>query len=210
MIKVIPAILANTSEEFENMVKKIEPYTDLVHLDIGDGGFVSNKTIDGYKELEKVQTELNFEIHLMVDNPGNLIDNWLSTKAIRYLVHLEAVDDFDFLINKINTAGREVGCIFNPKSNYSAVEPYIDRISLFQFMTVEPGFYGSPFLPEVLDKIRDFHIRYPSKKIQVDGGIKPEIIKLVETAGAISAAVGSYIFKNDNIEKALKELMGNV
>lgn len=205
-MKIIPAILAKTEEEFQNMIKRIEPYTDLVHLDIADGGFVPNKTIDGYKELEKIDTKLNFEVHLMVNDPENVISNWLGTEVIRYLVHSEAVNDFDFLINKVNVAGCEVGCVFNPKTDYSVAKPYIDRINLFQFMTVDPGFYGSPFLSEVLDKIRDFHTRYPNKLIQVDGGIKPETIKLAESCGATSAAIGSHIFQSDNIEKALKEL----
>ena len=203
-MKIIPAILAKTFDEFQSMVKKIEPYTDLVHLDIADEGFVPNKTIDGYEELQKIDTKLNFEIHLMVNNPESVITNWLGTKAIRYLVHSEAITDFDFLINKINVAGREVGCVFNPKTDYSVIEPYINLISLVQFMTVDPGFYGSPFLPEVLDKIRDFHAKYSGKTIQVDGGINPDTIKLVESAGASCAAVGSYIFQSDNIEKGPK------
>lgn len=205
-MKIIPAILPKTYDEFEAMVRKIEPYTDLVHLDIADGGFVPNKTIDGYEELKKIDTKLNFEIHLMVNDPESIITNWLGTKAIRYLVHSEAVSDFDFLINKINLAGREIGFVFNPKTDYSAAESYINRINLVQFMTVDPGFYGSPFLGEALEKIRDFHAKYPGKTIQVDGGIKPDTIKLVESAGASCAAVGSYIFQSDNIDKALKEL----
>ncbi|TSC90542.1 MAG: ribulose-phosphate 3-epimerase [Parcubacteria group bacterium Gr01-1014_2] len=205
-MKIIPAILAKTPEEFETMVREVEPYTDLVHLDIADEGFVPNKTIDGFKELEKINTKLNFEVHLMVNNPENIIDNWLNTKASRFLVHAEAVSDFDFLINKINMAGREVGCVFNPKTGFSVIDSYVHRINVFQFMTVVPGFYGSPFLPEVLDKIRDFHIRYPDKLIQVDGGMNPETIKLVETSGATSAAVGSYIFQSNNVKEALESL----
>lgn len=205
-MKIIPAILAKTEEEFIDMVKRVEPYTDLVQLDIADSGFVPNRTIEGYKELEKINTRLNFEVHLMVNYPETAINNWFNAKVVRYLVHWESVADFDFLINKVNIAGRELGCVFNPETDYSAIDPYIDRINLFQFMTVNPGFYGSLFLPEVLEKIRDFHIRYPDKIIQVDGGIKPETIKLVEFSGATRAAVGSYIFKSDSIEKALKEL----
>lgn len=211
MIKIVPAILAKSYEEFESMVRKIEPYTDLVQLDIADGIFVSNKTINGYSEIKKIQTKLNFEVHLMVNNPEAVIGNWLNTKVVRYLVHLEAVTDFEFLINRFNTAGCQAGCVFNPETDYSAVEPHIDRFDLFQFMTVDPGFYGSRFLPEVLEKIRNFHTRYSNKTIQVDGGINPETIKLIRDVGATSAAVGSYIFKSNNIDEALKRLtMANV
>lgn len=211
-MKIIPAILAKTYEEFESMVKKIEPFADLVQLDIADGGFVPNKTIDGYKELEKIDTKLSFEIHLMVNSPETVLNNWFGAaneRVVRYLVHWEVANDFNSLINKIRAVRREVGCVFNPGTDYSTVEPFIDRINLVQFMTVNPGFYGSPFLPEVLSKIRDFQTRLPGKKIQVDGGINPETLRLVESAGVSSAAIGSYIFKSDNIKEALKNLTTN-
>jgi ribulose-phosphate 3-epimerase len=208
MIKIIPAILAKSFEEFEDMVRKVEPYVDLVHFDIADGSFVTNKTIDGWSELAKINTKLDFEVHLMVNNPETVIDSWFNTKVKRFLVHSGAVSDFDFLINKINIAGREVGCVFNPKIDYSAVERYIDRFNLFQFMTVDPGYYGAPFLPEVLDKIRRFHTRYPGKSIQVDGGMRPDTIKLAADAGANSAVSGSYIFSKDkDAGKTIKELI---
>lgn len=206
MIKIIPAILAKTEEEFIKMAKKIEPYTDLVQLDIADGEFVPNKTITGYDELQKIDTKLDFEIHLMISNPEKVIERWLKTKAVRYLIHLESTKELDVLINQIGGNRKEVGCVLSPQTDYSAIEPYIDRIDLVQFMTVDPGFYGSPFLPDVLGKIKNFHSQYPNKMIQVDGGINPETVKLVGAAGASSAAVGSYIFKSDNLEKALKKL----
>lgn len=206
MIKIIPAILAKTYEEFENMVRKIEPYTDLVHLDIADGEFVPNKTISGYDELKRINTNLNFEIHLMVNNPESQISNWFLTKAVRYLIHWESTHDYDAVINQFGINGKEFGFVFNPETDYSSIESHIDKIDLVQFMTVDPGFYGSPFLPEVLERIRNFHNQYPNKIIQVDGGINPETVKLVEEAGASQAAVGSHIFRSDNIEKAIKEL----
>lgn len=205
-MKIIPAILAKTYDEFESMVRRIEPYTDLVHLDIADGEFVPNKTIDGYEELKKINTNLNFEVHLMVKNPESVIEQWLQTKAVRYLVHWESTLEYEAVINNFGINGKEFGFVLNPETDYQEIEPYIDRIDLVQFMTVDPGFYGSPFLPEVLEKIRNFYIQYPVKIIQVDGAIKPEIVKLVEAAGVSRAAVGSYIFQSGDIEKALKEL----
>ena len=223
-MKIIPAILAKSYGEFESMVRKIEPYTDLVHLDIADGEFVPNKTIDGYDELKRINTNLNFEVHLMVKNPENIIDRWLKTKAIRYLVHWESPDSqsesrildsakrnrdtfrFSVLIDKIKRGGKEIGFVFNPQTDYSMMESYIDRVNLVQFMTVDPGFYGSPFLPEILEKIRNFHSQYPNKKIQVDGGINRDTIILVQKSGGSCAAVGRYIFQMSDVIKALQEL----
>lgn len=206
MIKVIPAVLAKTFEEFETMIRKIEPYTDLVHLDIADGEFVPNKTIGGYEELQKINTNLNFEVHLMVKNPENIINSWIKTRAIRYLIHWESTEEFKDLINQFQGSGKELGGVLNPETDYSIIESFIGELDMVQFMTVNPGFYGSAFLPEVLEKIRNFHSVYPSKIIQVDGGINPETVKLVESAGASRATAGSYIFQSDNIKKALKDL----
>ena len=205
-MKIIPAILAKTPEEFERMIRLVEPYTDLVHLDIADGEFVPNKTIDGFEELKKINAKLNFEIHLMIKNPENIIDRWLETKATRFLIHWESTSDFRNLIKKIRSEEREVGGVLNPETSYNVLETYISELDLVQFMTVDPGFYGSPFLPEVLEKIKSFHSRYPDKIIQVDGGINPGTVKLVEAAGTSRAAVGSYIFQSQDIENGLKEL----
>jgi len=209
MIKIIPAILAKSYSEFESMVLKIEPYVDLVHLDIADGKFVPNKTIDGYEEIQRIKTNLQFEIHLMIEKPEEIIENWLKTRAIRFLIHIESTKKFKNLIGEIRKSRKEIGGVLNPKTDYIEIEPYLDEINLVQFMTVDPGFYGSPFLPDVLEKIKDFHRQYPNKLIQVDGGINPETIKLVELVGATRAAVGSFIFKSSNLKEALENLLSS-
>lgn len=206
-MKIIPAILAKTYEEFEEMVRKVELFADLIHLDIADGEFVPNKTIDGIEELKKINTDLNFEVHLMVKNPENRIDKWLETKAVRYLVHQETTGDMDNLINMIKAAGREAGVVLNPPTDFKAVEPYLEKVNLVQFMTVDPGFYGSPFLPEVLEKIRKFRDRHPDKIIQVDGGIHSSTIKMVADSGVNSAVLGSHIFsEGKDIREVIKKL----
>ena len=206
-MKIIPAILAKTPEEFERMIRLVEPYTDLVHLDIADGEFVPNKTIDGFEELKKINAKLNFEIHLMIKNPENIIDRWLETKATRFLIHWESTSDFRNLIKKIRSEEREVGGVLNPETNYNVLKSYISELDLVQFMTVDPGFQGSPFLPEVLGKIKSFHIQYPNKAIQVDGGIHSGTVKLVSEAGADSAVLGSHIFSEGrDVGEVLDEL----
>lgn len=210
-MKIIPAILAKTYGEFEEMVRKIEPYADLVHLDIADGEFVPNKTIGGIEELNKIDTKLDFEIHLMIKNPESNIDKWLETKAIRYLIHRESEGEIDNLINVIKASGHEVGIVLNSITDPKTLEPYLERVDLVQFMTVNPGFYGSPFLPEVLEKIRKFHDRYSDKAIQVDGGIHSDTIKLVSEAGVASAVLGSHIFSEGrDVGEVLNELRSQI
>lgn len=205
-MKIIPAILAKTSDEFEDMVKKIEPYADLVHIDIADGEFVPNKTIGGIEELQKSETKLDFEVHLMVKNPENMIDKWLETRAVRFLVHQESTKEMDHLVSMIKAAGREAAGVLNPSTDFKTMEPYLEKLDLVQFMTVDPGFYGSPFLPEVLEKIRKFRELHPEKPVQVDGGIHSDTIKMVAETGASSAVLGSHIFfEGKDIVEVIKE-----
>ena len=206
-MKIIPAILAKSYEEFESMIRKIEPYTDLVHLDIADGEFVSSKTIGGCEELEKINTNLNFEVHLMIKNPENSIDRWLKTKAIRYLIHWESTEGFKNLIEQVHKAGKEFGGVLNPETDYNVIRPYVNDLEVVQFMTVNPGFYGGGFVEGVLDKISEFHKEYPGKTITADGGIHSITAQKVVAAGANTLILGSHIFYEDrDLGEALKEL----
>lgn len=207
MITIIPAILAKSYKEFEEKVHKIESFTPLIHLDIADEIFVPNRTIDGLEEIKKIKTSVNFEVHLMVNLPEFIIDQWLETKAVRFLIHLEATKKMDEIIGKIHMAGKKVGAVLNPPTEVKAVESYLDRIDLVQFMTVNPGFQGSEFVPQVLEKVREFRSRYPLKQMQVDGGVNPYTIELVKEAGVDRAVVGSYIFKSDNVKEAMERLI---
>lgn len=179
----------------------------MVHIDIADGEFVPNKTIGGIEELQKSETKLDFEVHLMVKNPENMIDKWLGTRAKRFLVHQESTKEMDHLVSMIKAAGREAGGVLNPPTDFKTMEPYLEKLDLVQFMTVDPGFYGSPFLPEVLEKVRKFHDRYPEKPIQVDGGIHSDTIKIVAETGVGSAILGSHIFSEGrDVAEVIKEL----
>lgn len=210
IIDIIPAILAKSSEEFESMVRAIEPYADLVHIDIADGDFVPNKTISIVNELVRIKTDLKFEVHLMVRSPEKIIEEWLNTKVIRYLIHIESTENFKNLINIIKNRGREFAGVLNPKTDYKKLEEYLDRIDMIQFMTVDPGFYGSPFLEGVLNKVKEFHFKYPQKIIQLDGGINPKTIKLIGSIGVSKVVVGSFIFRSQNIKEALEELKNSM
>ncbi len=206
MIEVIPSILAKTSEEFESLVRRLEPYTDRVHLDIADGIFVPNKTIDGYKELMQINTNLKFDVHLMVQKPGEHIDEWLNTKADRYFVHSESDHDLKNCIYQLKNHLKEVGIVLNPDTDPGTVKGLIDMVDYVQFMTVNPGFYGAKFLDKVVDKISKFHSEYPKIKIVVDGGISKDTAPKVILAGASILISGSYIVNSSDFRKAINEL----
>lgn len=206
MIKVVPAILANTSEEFDRMIRAVEPYVDRVHLDIMDGDFVTNKTISGYEELIRMETKLRFDVHLMVSRPEDQMYYWYKTGADTFLIHVETDHGHKDLIKQIHSNNKKVGLVLNPETPIDKVVDLVDDIDLVQFMTVHPGAYGGEFVESVVDKIREFHNRYPSISLAVDGSIHTGNADKVITAGASILVVGSHIFsENRDVGEAIEE-----
>ena len=206
MIKIIPSILAKTSEEFEKMVRMVEPYVERVQLDIADGDFVSTKTISGYEELKKIETKVEFDVHLMVSRPEDQMYFWYETKASRFLIHAETDHGHASLIDQIHFNGKKAGLVLNPETQIEKITELIDGIDFVQFMTVAPGFYGSQFEESVINKILEFHGQYPSVPIFADGGINPETILRLIAVGVTSFVVGSYIMNSPDVGKAIEEL----
>lgn len=145
MNKVIPAIIANSAEDLEKKLRIVELYVDRVHLDVMDGDFVPNKTVAGYEEISKLETKLNFDVHLMVNNPENQIYFWYQTKADRFLIHVESQADLKGLIDQIHSNNRMAGLVLNPDTPAEVIQEFVDDIDFVQFMTVDPGQYGADF-----------------------------------------------------------------
>ena len=152
MTKIIPSILAKTSEEFEKLLRIVEPYVDRVHLDIGDGDFVLTKTISGYEELMIMETKVKFDVHLMVSRPEDQMYFWYKTKADRFLIHAETDHGHRNLVESIHLNGRKVGLVLNPETQIEKIFELMDNIDFVQFMTVHPGNYGGEFVESVIDK----------------------------------------------------------
>ncbi|KKT82564.1 MAG: Ribulose-phosphate 3-epimerase [Candidatus Yanofskybacteria bacterium GW2011_GWA2_44_9] len=207
MIEVIPSILAQTEEEFRSLVRKLEPYVLRVHLDIADGILVPNKTIDGYKELMQIDTDLGFDVHLMVQKPNDNLDQWLNTKADRYFVHAESDHDLKGLIDRLKNKDKKVGIVLNPETGVEKVEDFLRTVDLVHFMTVHPGFYGGEFIDGVVGKISKFHLKYPNMPISVDGGINVENARKVKSAGATILISGNYVINSPDVKKAIEELI---
>jgi len=206
-MEIVPAILAKTREELEQAIRKIEPHTERVHLDILDGGFTPDKTILGYVELEQIKTNLKIDVHLMVMHPEEYIPQWLSkTIADRLAIHVESDDHLGDMFLEIRAQGKKAGIALNPETPTGAIIEYLSMVDYIQFMTVHPGSYGRPFLTDMIDKISTFHDTYPDKMIVVDGGMSPEVIPLVKMAGAQVIVSGSYIMNNPDPAKAIEDL----
>jgi ribulose-phosphate 3-epimerase len=199
-MKLAPSILSADFAELGAEVERISEVADLLHVDVMDGHFVPNLTIGPpvVKSL-RARTELFLDCHLMVDNPGVLLEEFADAGADRCIVHVELGDPRP-LFDDLRARNVGVGLVLNPPTPVDAVLPYLDEIDLLLVMSVNPGWGGQAFIPEVLDKVavvrREIDARHLSCEIEIDGGIN------VDTAGAAAAAgvdilvAGSAVFKD--------------
>lgn len=200
---IIPAIIAKTQEELNEHLGKVKDFSGLVQLDIMDGTFVQNNSLDF--DFAVSGSNIRFESHLMVSNPMEWIEkNWEKVGTI--LVHFESCKNPGDIIRFVKDKGKKIGFVLTPETQVHNVKPYLDDIDQLLLMTVNPGFYGSKFLPETISKISEARKIKPSLDIEVDGGITPDTIKLVHDAGANMFVSGSYIIKSDDVKGAIDTL----
>jgi ribulose-phosphate 3-epimerase len=197
---IIPAIIAKTQSELEEKILKVKDYVELIQLDLMDGKFVPNNSIDFNFKLPV--TNCHFEAHLMIENPEHWIEKNLF-KVDTILAHYETFNDPDAIIDLVKSKNKRVGFVLNPGTPIQKIEKYLNKIDQVLIMTVNPGFYGSPFLPEMLDKISELRNMKPDLDIEVDGGITPKTIQEVHKAGANMFVSGSYIIKSPNGKEAI-------
>ena len=214
-MQVIPAINAQNFEEVKKQMEvaaKIIPAGGLIHIDVTDGKFTANVTWGNPKELQDLLTNYklliaNFEVHLMVNNPEEVIEDWAKTRLVgRAIVHLEAMRDPEFILSRCQKYGLEPMLAINPETDVKNLEPYLDKFPAFRILAVKPGLAGQKFNPEVINKIQFLKERAANAKIEVDGGINPETAKICKDAGANILISASYIFENKNPKAALEEL----
>lgn len=207
MVEIVPAILAKSPDEFKEMLRAVEPFFSRVHLDIADGIFVPNTTIKGAEELASIHTPLKITVHLMVSKPEDVLRQWLDADVESLIFHLESTDQMDKLINKTKAGGKKVGIAINPDTPIESIASFADMVDFVHFMTVDPGFYGSEFKEEVLNKIKNFRGKYPDIEISVDGGIDLTTARKVAESGADVLIAGSYFFRQGrNTDEALENM----
>ena len=206
-MEVIPAI---NCLDFDCVRQRLDQIKELdsnwAHLDVVDGKFASVKTWNNPKELIRLQ--VNLEIHLMVNNPEEVIEDWFKAGVKRIIIHLETVNQ-EQLQNCIKTANEfngEIGLAIKPDTTIEQLLPYLKDISLVQILGVSPGWAGQEFQPQVIEKIKLLRDQAPNVKIEADGGMNLETAKLVEKAGADIVVSASYIFNNSNPQKAYASL----
>lgn len=201
MVKVAPSILSADFARLGEEVRRVEAAkADWVHVDVMDGVFVPNLTI-GPEVIKALRphAKIPFDVHLMIEMPERYVERFAECGADLLTVHVEATHDVKGVLSHIRRLGMKAGISLNPGTELSTVEPYLDDIDLLLVMTVQPGFGGQSFRPEVLPKIsRARQIRDDRKldlEIVIDGGINRETGKLCVENGATVLAAGSALFK---------------
>jgi len=204
MIKIYPGI-TTTPEEFEQMLKKLQPTGETLQVDIADGVFVPS--ILGGIEGVANHPEVIFQVHLMVEKPENYLGRLINLPNVESIIfHIESSSQPMGIIDTIHQGGKKVGVALNPETGIEAVEPLVGHVDFVQFMTVHPGGYGAAFQLAVLDKVENFHTLHPEMPIEVDGGMNQSTIPLAVKAGATMIESGSYVANSEDPAKAIEEL----
>ncbi|MDH5682825.1 MAG: ribulose-phosphate 3-epimerase [Spirochaetota bacterium] len=203
-ITIAPSILsANFSSILEELDKLSHAGIEMVHFDVMDNHFVPNLTF-GPKFIKDLRdkSELIFDVHLMIENPEDSVEEFLDTGGDIFTYHIEAISDIMELIRKVKGRNKQFSLSVKPKTPVETIYPYLEHLDMVLIMSVEPGFGGQSLIPETLSKVsavkQEISARGLKCKVQVDGGVNLSTLPEVVTEGADILVMGSAFFKNNN------------
>jgi len=219
-ILVAPSILAADFGRLAEETRRMEQAgADWIHLDVMDGHFVPNLTI-GPQVVQALRpvTKLPLDVHLMIENPEKYVPIFVRAGADRVTVHAEAClrragrgrqasADLARIVRQIRGLGAKAGVALRPQTGMEVLKPCLEEMDLALLMTVNPGFGGQSFMPEVLPKIEALRKVYGGH-IQVDGGINEKTAASAASAGADVMVVGTFLFRSADPKKAIASLKG--
>ena len=203
-IQISPSILSADFSQLGNEIKRLEEGgADMIHVDVMDGHFVPNLTIGPpvIKALRK-QCSIKFDVHLMISPVHKYIEAYADAGADIITIHPEATESLEESILKIKTLNKKVGVSLNPESKLDLITNYLEKIDLVLIMSVNPGFGGQKFIPEVLNKVKQLKEIKSNKNmnfdIEIDGGINFDNCQSAIEAGANILVSGTTVFKSNN------------
>ncbi len=205
MIKIATSILA-ANNKIASIKKLNKTNTDYIHIDVMDNEFVPNYSlpVNDVNKLDEYSTK-PFDIHLMVNNPKEFINNLCSINTKCITIHIELNQNIHDLINLIKTYNYEVGLAIKPNTDINLLDEYINEIDKIILMSVEPGYGGQKFINSSVDRCKQIKEKYPFVILEIDGGINDTTIDKIKDIVDI-AVVGTYITNKDNYQEAINNL----
>ena len=197
-MEVLPAIIAVDQEQLDHMLNKVKDFVAYIMLDIMDGVFVPGRSLDFDYRLP---ADPRYQTHLMVEDPIRHMSRF-PVEADTAIIHIESVNNISKVVSVTHDQGIRTFLAINPETPVDAVTAHLSRIDGILVMTVQPGRYGSRFLPWCLEKVKALRTLDDELVIEVDGGMNPETATMAIEMGADAVAVGSYIFSSDDPLKA--------
>jgi len=202
---IVPALLTDKKKKLIEMFSVCSGFCDFVQIDIMDGIFVPSYSVTA-DNLKGIKTSLRSEAHLMVSEPLEWLSVFKSLGTEKIIYHFEIKKDHSALISEIRKKGFKVGVAVNPATAIGDFEYLLKEVDSVLFLSVNPGFYGAAFIPEVLEKIKKFKSKYPHCLTGIDGGIKLSNIRAITMSGVDYICVGSAIMQSPDPKASYREL----
>ncbi|MBI4235699.1 ribulose-phosphate 3-epimerase [Candidatus Peregrinibacteria bacterium] len=204
-LKIAPSILSADFGKLNEEISQIAAVSDILHIDVMDGHFVPNISF-GAPVMKCIKTFVPLDVHLMIDIPSKYVDDFVKAGADRIIFHAESKDKPSSVIDKIILLGAKPAIAIKPMTPVSAITEFLPMLDMVLVMTVEPGFGGQAFMPEMIEKIKKLRALGFDKDIGVDGGINAETAKICRDAGANLLVAGNYVFGAKDRVKAVESL----
>ncbi len=206
-MQIIPSLLTDDQLIYTNSLDELQGACEIVQIDIADGVFVPEKTLDNNDLTNLHIGTLQIELHLMVEHPCTTLTQWHNNTHIRRVyIHAECADFNQKTLELIREHGWQVGIALKPQTPISVLKPHIEHIDAVLLLGVEPGGQGRAFQPAVLEKIKEFKQTYPTLFCALDGGVNETTLPDIITSGVDAVCPGSAVFGNErtpieNIER---------
>lgn len=201
--ELIPAILARDEADFRSKAARVADHAQTVQIDVMDGIFVANSAWADPQVIRDMHLPFVIEVHLMVTHPERVVDDWIMAGARRVFVHAEAPGNPLAAVEAMRAVGREGGIALNPDTPVATIADILPELDAVLVMGVTPGWSGQQFQSQVLGKVAELKRLRPELRVEVDGGVTPQIAADLAVLGCDGVVVASALFNTPDMKEAV-------